>query len=201
MTRSTDLTSTVSFASDVEAEQRKLIGADFLIFQFPLWWFGLPVILKGWVDRVFAAGPTYGSGRWYSHGVFKGRRAMLSLTTVGAATNFSPAGLSGHLDSLLFQINHGILHFVGFDVLPPFGPTPAPKLGRSAGSSICLSTSSGSAAGSPPNRCATTRWKTTTKPISSGSPTTAETRFCPTSFQLGTTDKVFEKLRKAPRGC
>jgi Flavodoxin-like fold len=31
-----------------------------MIWQFPLWWFGLPSILKGWVDRVFAMGRTYG---------------------------------------------------------------------------------------------------------------------------------------------
>ena len=32
----------------------------------------------------------------------------------------SPRGLNGDLDSILFPINHGILHFVGFDALPPF---------------------------------------------------------------------------------
>ena len=61
-----------TFSAEVAAEQDKLFRADFLIFQFPLWWFGLPAILKGWVDRVFAAGLTYGGGRWYSNGVFKG---------------------------------------------------------------------------------------------------------------------------------
>ncbi|MED5357468.1 MAG: NAD(P)H-dependent oxidoreductase [Pseudomonadota bacterium] len=34
-----------------------------LIFQFPLWWFGLPAILKGWVDRIFAMDRLYGGGR------------------------------------------------------------------------------------------------------------------------------------------
>jgi NAD(P)H dehydrogenase (quinone) len=32
----------------------KLLWCDALIFQFLLWWFGLPAMLKGWVDRVFA---------------------------------------------------------------------------------------------------------------------------------------------------
>ncbi len=109
-----------TFAADVAAEQEKLFRADFLLFQFPLWWFSLPAILKGWVDRVFAAGLTYGAGNWYSNGVFKGKRAMLSLTTSGSPSIYSPRGLNGDLDSILFPINHGILHFVGFDVLPPF---------------------------------------------------------------------------------
>ena len=109
-----------TFAADVAVEQEKLVRADFLIFQFPLWWFGLPAILKGWVDRVFAAGLTYGSGRWYSNGVFQSKRAMLSLTTGGPPTLYSPRGLNGDIEALLYPINHGILHFVGFDVLPPF---------------------------------------------------------------------------------
>lgn len=41
---------------DVVAEQEKLLWADTIIFHFPIWWFGLPAILKGWVDRVFACG-------------------------------------------------------------------------------------------------------------------------------------------------
>jgi NAD(P)H dehydrogenase (quinone) len=116
----TTATEAKTFASDVVAEQEKLFRADFLIFQFPLWWFGLPAILKGWVDRVFAAGMTYGSGRWYSTGVFRGKRAMLSLTTGGPPSIYSPRGLNGEMDTLLYPIQHGMLYFVGFDVLPPF---------------------------------------------------------------------------------
>ena len=109
-----------TFAADVVAEQEKLLRADLLIFQFPLWWFGLPAIMKGWVDRVFAAGLTYGGGRWYSNGVFKSKRAMVSLTTGGGPTIYSPTGLNGEMDSLLFPIQHGMFYFLGFDVLPPF---------------------------------------------------------------------------------
>ena len=109
-----------TFAADVVAEQEKLLRADLLIFQFPLWWFGLPAIMKGWVDRVFAAGLTYGGGRWYSNGVFKSKRAMVSLTTGGGPTIYSPRGLNGEMDALLFPIQHGMLYFLGFDVLPPF---------------------------------------------------------------------------------
>ena len=116
----TKATDSKTFAPDVAAEQGKLFRADLLIFQFPLWWFGLPAILKGWVDRVFAAGLTYGGGRWYSNGVFKGKRAMLSLTTGGGPSIYSPRGLNGDIDTLLFPIQHGMLYFVGFGVLPPF---------------------------------------------------------------------------------
>lgn len=108
------------FSDDIRTELDKLDWCDVLIFQFPLWWFGLPAILKGWVDRVFAMGRTYGGGKWYNRGVFRGRRAMLSTTTGGGASMFSETGVNGHMDDILYPINHGILYFVGFDVLPPF---------------------------------------------------------------------------------
>jgi Flavodoxin-like fold len=37
-------------------EMQNLEWCDTLIFSFPLWRFGMPAILKGWVDRVFAYG-------------------------------------------------------------------------------------------------------------------------------------------------
>jgi len=108
------------FAPDVRAEMEKLEWCDVLIFQSPLWWFSIPAILKGWVDRVFAMGFAYGGGRWFDRGVFKGKRAMVSITTGGGESYFSPTGLGGDINTLLFPINHGIFRFCGFDVLPPF---------------------------------------------------------------------------------
>ena len=109
------------FAADIEAEMDKLFWCDTLILQFPMWWFGLPAILKGWVDRVFVAGgKVYGGGRWYDNGVLAGKRAMCSLTTGGPGSMFEADGLNGALQTLLFPINHGMLAFVGFTVVEPF---------------------------------------------------------------------------------
>lgn len=55
----THATACAGFAPEIETELRKLEACDLLILQFPLWWFGLPAILKGWVDRVMAMGRTY----------------------------------------------------------------------------------------------------------------------------------------------
>jgi NAD(P)H dehydrogenase (quinone) len=108
------------FAPVLSLEMGKLAWCDLLVLQFPLWWFGLPAILKGWVDRVFAMGVAYGSGRWYSRGVFAGKRAILCLTTGGPASMYAPDGLNGDIQQLLFPIQHGMLYFTGFSVLPPF---------------------------------------------------------------------------------
>jgi NAD(P)H dehydrogenase (quinone) len=62
-----------TLAPDIVAEQEKLRRADLVIFQFPIWWFGMPAILKGWADRVFARGFAYSTGRKYDTGLFRAR--------------------------------------------------------------------------------------------------------------------------------
>lgn len=51
-----------AFANDILAEQDKVYWCDLMIWQFPLWWFSVPAILKGWVDKVFAMGRFYDNG-------------------------------------------------------------------------------------------------------------------------------------------
>lgn len=117
-----------TLTADVKAEQEELLWADVLILQFPLWWFGTPAILKGWVDRVYAYGFAYGVGehsdkRWgdrYGEGTLAGKRAMLVVLAGGWEAHYGPRGVNGPIDDLLFPINHGILHYPGYDVLPPF---------------------------------------------------------------------------------
>jgi NAD(P)H dehydrogenase (quinone) len=114
--------------ADVVAEQEKLLWADQLILLFPLWWFGLPAILKGWVDRVYAYGFAYGVGehsdrRWgdrYGEGRLAGKRAMLIVTAGGWEEHYAERGINGPIDDLLFPIQHGILFYPGYAVLPPF---------------------------------------------------------------------------------
>ncbi len=40
----------------VKDHAERLAAADALIFVYPTWWFGLPAILKGWLDRVLVPG-------------------------------------------------------------------------------------------------------------------------------------------------
>jgi len=108
------------FAPDVEAEIAKMEAADLMIWQFPLWWFSVPGILKGWVDKVFAFNRTYGRGRFYDKGVFRGRRALLSLTTGGSGeAAYQSDGFNGDINGILRPIQRGMLQFLGYDVLKP----------------------------------------------------------------------------------
>ncbi|MGA7178497.1 MAG: NAD(P)H-dependent oxidoreductase [Thiobacillaceae bacterium] len=107
------------FAEDLDSEMGKIEWCDLMIWQFPLWWFGLPSVLKGWVDRVFAMGRIYGGGRIYQTGVFRGKRALLSLTTGGPEEAYRKDGFNGDINAILRPVHRGMLQFVGFEVLAP----------------------------------------------------------------------------------
>ncbi|GJD73533.1 NAD(P)H-dependent oxidoreductase [Methylobacterium goesingense] len=117
-----------ALTDDVGSEQEALLWADAVILQFPLWWYSMPAILKGWVDRVYAHGFAYGVGEhsdrhWgdrFGEGRLAGKRAMLVVTAGGWDSHYGPRGINGPIEDLLFPIQHGILFYPGFSVLPPF---------------------------------------------------------------------------------
>lgn len=102
------------FVPQIAQEQDKIIWADYVILQFPLWWYSMPAILKGWVDRVLAYGFAYGEGR-----SLVGRRAMLVVTT-GGPTRIYTTELRNAMTDLLDPIQYNILYVSGMQVLPPF---------------------------------------------------------------------------------
>jgi NAD(P)H dehydrogenase (quinone) len=122
---------------DVAAEQSKLLNADAVIFQFPLWWFGVPAILKGWIERVYAYGFGYGykseGNRYrYGEGALKGRRALVSVTVGGPEEDYGPRGINGPIDQLLFPLTHGALFYPGMDVLPTHAVYGAARISGAA---------------------------------------------------------------------
>lgn len=127
-----------ALAPDVRAEQEKLLWADTIIFQFPLWWYAMPAILKGWVDRVFTSRFAYGVGEHsdtrygerYGEGTLAGRRALLSVTIGGPEAHYAARGINGPIDDLLFPIQHGILFYPGIEAVPPFVVYGSDRLSR-----------------------------------------------------------------------
>lgn len=125
---SAEATFSDTLTDDVKREQEKLMWADTVILQFPLWWYSMPAILKGWVDRVYSMGFAYGNGehndkRWgdrYGEGKMLGKCAMVLVTVGGWKEHYSARGICGPMDDLLFPITHGTLYYVGFEVLPSF---------------------------------------------------------------------------------
>jgi NAD(P)H dehydrogenase (quinone) len=108
-----------TIAPDIAAEQAKLTRADLVIFQFPLWWYSVPAMLKGWLERVLSAGFAYGAGRLFDRAGLGGTRALLSFTTNGQESAYADDGWHGPIADTVTPLHQG-LRFVGFQPLEPF---------------------------------------------------------------------------------
>lgn len=116
-----------ALAPDVAAEIARLEWADIVVLQFPLWWWGPPAILKGWLDRVLVSGFAIGvpkpeTRQWlrYGEGRLAGRRGLLAVTTGGREAQFGRRGINGPIEDLLFPLTHGVFHYIGIAALAPF---------------------------------------------------------------------------------
>ena len=63
---------------DVKQHQEKVARAEGLIFVAPVYWMGVPAILKGWFERVFAYGFAYTLSREGWNGQLEGRVPLLT---------------------------------------------------------------------------------------------------------------------------
>ncbi|MGB9936957.1 MAG: NAD(P)H-dependent oxidoreductase [Methanobacterium sp.] len=113
---------TGSIAEDIKDEVEKLKWADFILFQFPVWWSSPPAILKGWFDRIFLPGVVHniGEGKLYNTGLLKGKKAMLSFTTGATKDIYSTEGPHGDLNERFEFITHNTLELTGLEVLSSF---------------------------------------------------------------------------------
>lgn len=117
-----------TLAPDIRAEVDKVLACDLLILNFPIYWFSLPAMLKGWMDRVFVSGVFYGGKRIYDRGGMRGRRALVAASLGGREHMFGPQALHGDLNGMLRHVLQGSLGYVGFDVLEPFYAHHVPYL-------------------------------------------------------------------------
>ncbi|SCW72540.1 NAD(P)H dehydrogenase (quinone) [Paenibacillus tianmuensis] len=107
------------FAEEIQQEQDKVLWADLILFQFPVWWFSMPAIMKGWVDRVFAYGFAYG----HIDGVpqnLSGRKAVCIMTTGASEESYSLTGQKGPIRDWIKHIEVGMLEYSHIKVLNPF---------------------------------------------------------------------------------
>ncbi|EKT4464722.1 NAD(P)H-dependent oxidoreductase [Pseudomonas sp. NY15356] len=109
-----------SIAADIQAELDKLLWADLLVLNFPIFWFSTPAMLKGWIDRVLVSGVCYGGKRFYDQGGLVGKKALVTVTLGGREHMFGEGAIHGPLEDMLRPILRGTLAYVGFEVLPPF---------------------------------------------------------------------------------
>ncbi|MBV4482087.1 NAD(P)H-dependent oxidoreductase [Pseudomonas khavaziana] len=101
--------------ADVLAEQARIERADALVLAFPIYWWSMPALLKGWVDRVFVNGWAIDYGP-DTPVVKKLRHLQVHLLALGAADN-SAFDRHGYAKAMHTQIDYGIFDYCGAQVL------------------------------------------------------------------------------------
>ena len=76
------------FDIDVDVEQRRLLEHDVILFQFPMFWYSTPSLVKEWEDLVLEPGFAYGSGG----DKLSGKRLMLAVTAAGSEDAYAEQG-------------------------------------------------------------------------------------------------------------
>lgn len=123
---------TAGFAPDIAREQARFAQADLVIIIFPLWWSGVPAIVKGWFDRVLAFGFAYVDGARFDTGLFPHKRGMVCVTTGGTPARFSEDGVYGPIEEVLKPVQKSVFGYLGMKVLPPFTAYAVPRVDEAA---------------------------------------------------------------------
>lgn len=101
--------------ADLKVEQDYIMWADLLTFIYPIWWGGMPALLKGYIDRVFARGFAYTiDERGNLIGLLGGKKVVI-LNNMGATYEYYDK--TGMLKSLKQTTDEGIFGFCGMQVL------------------------------------------------------------------------------------
>ncbi|WP_078409886.1 NAD(P)H-dependent oxidoreductase [Priestia abyssalis] len=116
------------FSTELTREQERLLKANLMVFVFPIWWGGMPAIMKGWFERVLAYGIAYSDGKRYEQGYFFGKRGILCLTTGGSGKRFSSEGTYGSIEDVLYPTQRCMLEYIGLEVMEPFVAYATPRL-------------------------------------------------------------------------
>lgn len=123
---------TVSFAPDLVREQERFLKADLVVWLYPIWWGGMPAILKGWFDRVLALGFAYADGRRFDTGFFTSKCGLLCLSAGGTRERFSAAGVYGDILSVLWPTQRLMIEYLGMAALDPFVAYGVPRIDTQA---------------------------------------------------------------------
>ncbi|RUU31930.1 MAG: flavodoxin family protein [Mesorhizobium sp.] len=102
-------------SADVAAEQARIDRADALVLVYPVYWWSMPGLLKGWIDRVFANGWAYDEGP-NTKLVKKLRHLRVHLVAIGGA-DLRTYARHGYFGAMKTQIDHGIFDYCGASVV------------------------------------------------------------------------------------
>jgi NAD(P)H dehydrogenase (quinone) len=104
-------------SADVQAEQEYISWAECITFIYPIWWTGMPAIMKGYIDRVFSYGFAYRYDQGVQQGLLKDKQAIIINTHGKSHSEYEAIGMD---KALALTSDKGIFQYSGLEVSKHF---------------------------------------------------------------------------------
>jgi NAD(P)H dehydrogenase (quinone) len=104
-------------ADEVKREQDFISWADRIDFIYPIWWTGMPAIMKGYVDRVFSYGFAYRYDKGIQKGLLTGKQTIIINSHGKSNTEYESIGMD---KALILTSDFGIFKYCGLEVQKHF---------------------------------------------------------------------------------
>lgn len=104
-------------ADDVQTEQDFITWADRIIFIYPIWWTGMPAIMKGYIDRVFSYGFAYRYDHGGQKGLLTGKKTIIINSHGKSNEEYEAMGMD---KALALTSDTGIFTYSGLEIQQHF---------------------------------------------------------------------------------
>lgn len=104
-------------AAEIQTEQDFITWADRIIFVYPIWWTGMPAIMKGYIDRVFSYGFAYRYDQGVQKGLLTGKKAVIVNSHGKSNAEYEQIGMD---KALALTSDTGIYNYCGFEIQKHF---------------------------------------------------------------------------------
>lgn len=101
-------------SDDVKTEQEHISWAEQITFIYPIWWTGLPAIMKGYIDRVFSYGFAYRYDQGIQKGLLKGKKTVIINTHGKSHEEYEKTGMD---KALTLTSDNGIFIYSGLEII------------------------------------------------------------------------------------
>ncbi|MDH5031963.1 NAD(P)H-dependent oxidoreductase [Chryseobacterium cucumeris] len=104
-------------SDDVKTEQDHISWAEQITFIYPIWWTGLPAMMKGYIDRVFSYGFAYRYDQGIQKGLLKGKKTVIINTHGKSYEEYEKTGMD---KALTLTSDNGIFIYSGLEIIRHF---------------------------------------------------------------------------------
>lgn len=101
---------------DVQREQEALINTDRIVFQFPMYWYSVPPLMKKWEDLVLEHGWAYGS---QGHAL-DNKEVLVTVSTGARLEDYQPGSEQNHTINEYFLPLYATFATTRMIILQPF---------------------------------------------------------------------------------